>query len=93
MGRMDKGILQQNPGHRGTRRDNIPETEWGEDIATPLENLYEKRQQAGLTRIMKEGPEIETWANQDYPEQDIDREIRNLSLRKAHGNDGIPGEA
>ena len=59
----------------------------------PLENLYEIRQQAGLTRITKEEPEIETWLNQDYKAQEIDREIRNLDSRKAHANDGIPGEA
>ena len=42
---------------------------------------------------MIEEPEIETWRNQVYEEQDIDRELRNLANRKAHGNDGIPGEA
>ena len=42
---------------------------------------------------MKEEPEIETWHRQDYKEQDIDRTLGNLSNRKAHGGDGIPGEA
>ena len=41
---------------------------------------------------MKEEPGIETWLNQDCGEQDIDRELRNLAKRKAHGNGGIPGE-
>ena len=42
---------------------------------------------------MKEEPDIETWLNQDYKEQDIDKSLRNLANRKEHGNDGIPGEA
>ena len=42
---------------------------------------------------MIEEPEIETWRNQVYEEQDIDRELRNLANRKAHGNGGIPGES
>ena len=62
-------------------------------IIKPPGNLYEIRKQAGITRIMKEGPEIETWLNQDYKEHDIDRELGNLTNRKAHGRDGIPGEA
>ena len=28
-----------------------------------------------------------------HREEDISVEIKNLALRKAHGNDGIPGEA
>ena len=58
-----------------------------------MPSLREIRQQAGLTQIMKGGPGTETWLNQDYTEQDIHREIRNLASRKSHGNDGIPGEA
>ena len=50
------------------------------------------RKQAGLTQIMKEEPGIETWLNQDYKEQDIDRALGNLENRKAHDEDGIPGE-
>ena len=48
---------------------------------------------ADLTRIMSSKLEIETWMDQEYDEQDIGSEIRNLALKKAHGNDGIPGEA
>ena len=54
--------------------------------------IREIRKQAELTRIMREEPDIETWLNQDYEEQDIDIELRNLEKRKAHGNDGITGE-
>ena len=42
---------------------------------------------------MKNKPEIEAWVNREYTEQDIETEIKNLALKKAHGNDGIPGEA
>ena len=42
---------------------------------------------------MREEPHIETWPNQDYEGQDIDIELRKLANRKAHGTDGIPGEA
>ena len=31
--------------------------------------------------------------NREYTEKDIEIELRNLALQKAHGNDGIPGEA
>ena len=55
--------------------------------------LHGIRQKASLTQITKEEPEAETWISQEYAEQDIGREIRNLPRRKAHGNDGIPGEA
>ena len=58
----------------------------------PPGNLYGIRKQEGLTQIMKE-PEIETWLNQDYKEQYFGKELRNLASRKAHENDGIPGEA
>ena len=74
------------------RIDHITE-EWAKEILTPPENLREIRKQAELTQIMKEGPEIETWINQDYKEQDIDRALGNHTNRKAHGNDGIPGES
>ena len=42
---------------------------------------------------MRERPEIEAWLNQEYTEKDIEIELGNLFLKKAHGNDGIPGEA
>ena len=62
------------------------------EITKPPENLHGIRQQEELTRITKAEPEIETWLIQDYKEQDIGRELRNLENREAHGNDGIPGE-
>ena len=43
--------------------------------------------------MMKRSPEIEEWLNQAYTEDDIAAEIKNLALRNAHGDDGIPGEA
>ena len=42
---------------------------------------------------MRERPEIETWLNQAYAGKDIEIELKNPPLKKAHGNDGIPGEA
>ena len=59
----------------------------------PPGKLYKIRKQAEPTQIMKEGHGIETWLNQDYKAKGINRELRNLSHRKSHGNDGIPGEA
>ena len=93
MGGMGEGMLQQNPrqfetANRAHRRIRVRE-----ELMETIENLYDIRQQPGLTRIMREGPEKETWINQDYKEKDIDREIRHLERRKAHGNGGIPGEA
>ena len=44
-------------------------------------------------RLYRGGPETETLLNQEYDEQDIGRELRNIANRKAHGSDGIPGEA
>ena len=55
-------------------------------------NLQEIRQRASSAQIVKEEPGTETWMNQSDTEHDIDREIRKLSDRKAHGDDGIPGE-
>ena len=75
------------------RIEHITEGEWENDITKPPENLYEIRKHAGLTQIMNEEPEIETLLNQDYKEQDIGIELRNIPNRKSHGNDGIPGEA
>ena len=56
-------------------------------------DLQPIRQQAVLTKITQEEPDTETWRNQEYDAPDIDRELRNLANRKAHGSDGIPGEA
>ena len=63
----------------------------GGGIVKVSPNLQEIRQQASTTQVIKEEPETETWLNQEHAELDIDREIRNLSSRKARGGDGIPG--
>ena len=65
----------------------------GKSFPLAPKNLQDIREKAELTQIMWKKPDIETWLNQDYKEQDIDIELRNLALKKAHGNDGIPGEA
>ena len=49
--------------------------------------------QSRLTILSKEEPEIETWMNQEYTEQDIDEDIRTLANMKGRGSDGISGEA
>ena len=72
MGRMDQGMLQQKPRQLKTK-NRAHNRRMGKQIIKPPGNLYEIRKQAGLTQIMKEEPEIETWLNQDYKEQDIDR--------------------
>ena len=46
-----------------------------------------------MNKIIQEEPDTETWISQGYDEQDLERELRNLANRKAHGSDGIPGEA
>ena len=61
---------------------HITAEEWGKEIIKPPGNLYGIRKHAELTRIAKREPEIETWLNQDYKEQDIDRELGNLAHRK-----------
>ena len=72
---------------------HIQELEWGEEEMHINEDLQLIRQQAALTKIIQEAHDTETWLNQEYDELDIDRELRNLASRKAHGSDGIPGEA
>ena len=69
----------------------VAEQEWGKNFAEPAEDIQRIRERAA-NQIDEKHPEIEGWANQTYAE-DIRAEIKNLSLRKAHGNDGIPGEA
>ena len=56
-------------------------------------DLRQIREQARLTKLIWEEPEIETRTNQEYTDQDIDGELRHLANRKAHGADGLPGEA
>ena len=57
-----------------------------------MEYLQTIRQHASITKITQLEPETETWINQEYAEQDIDRRLRGLANRKAHGCDGIPGK-
>ena len=52
------------------------------------EDLQLARQQEAIAKTIQEEPETETWINQEYGEQDIDRELRNLENQKAHGSDG-----
>ena len=51
-------------------------------------SLQTIRQKAAPTKIIKEEHETETWIRQEYAEQDIGRELRNLASRKSHGSDG-----
>ena len=73
--------------------EHIQELGWGGEEMQIGEGIQLIRQQEALAKIIQEEPETETWRNQEYDEQDIGREIRNLSGRKAHGSDGIPGDA
>ena len=57
------------------------------------EDLPPTPQREELTKITQEEPETGTRINQEYAEQEIGRELRNLASRKANGSDGIPGEA
>ena len=57
-----------------------------------IDSIAEIRQQGSLTDIISEEPDAEIWLNQAYAKQDIVAEIRNLPNRKAHGDDGLPGE-
>ena len=51
------------------------------------------RQPDMINKIISEEPETETWINQEYSEQDIGKELRNLANRIAHVGEGIPGDA
>ena len=62
----------------------------GRNFLEAPEDLQEIRRNADLTKITKDKPEIESWISREYTEQDIETELRNLALKKAHGNDGIP---
>ena len=73
--------------------EHIAEQEWEQTFLKAPKNLQTIRGNAKLTKITKNKPEIEAWMNREYTEQDIETEIKNLALKKAHGNDGIPGEA
>ena len=51
------------------------------------------RKRSRLQQIIHRRPDVETWLNQDYTEHDIDKELRRLANNRAHGSDGIQGEA
>ena len=72
---------------------HIQELELGAEEMHIAEDIQLIRQHAALTMKIQEEPDTETWLNQEYDEQDIGRELRSLPNRKAHGSDGIPGEA
>ena len=90
---MGRRMLQEERGPINTKIEHIQELEWGNGEMRVNEDLQLIRQQAALTKIIQEEPEKETRLNQEYDEQDIGRELRKLSNRKAHGSDGILGEA
>ena len=73
---------------------DIQEQEWEAEEEMHIgDDIQLIRQQSALAKIIQEEPDAETWLSREYDEQDIDRELRNLSNRKAHGSDGVPGEA
>ena len=65
--------------------EHIDDQEWGKPFTRAPKDLQDIREQAELTQIMKNRPGIETWPNQDYTEQDIDTELRNIALKKHMG--------
>merc|ERR1712112_474262 len=71
----------------------IAEQEWGNNFAKASHGLQHIRENSALMKITKGQPGIEEWLNQTYAETDIETEIKNLALKKAHGNGGIPGES
>ena len=72
---------------------HITEQEWEKKFIKPPEDIKQIRENSTLMKMMKKYPEIEEWLNRPYEEEDIMTEIKSLALKKAHGNDGIPGEA
>ena len=83
----------EKPDRLTSKIVHIPEQECAVEEMQIDEALRLTRQQEALRKIIQEEPDAETWLNSEYDEQDIGREIRNLANRKAHGSDGIPGEA
>ena len=63
--------------------EHITEQEWEQTFLNDPINLQMIRGNAGLTKIIKKKPEIETWLNREYTEQDIEMEIKNLALKKS----------
>ena len=88
---VDIGVLQQGKTLLRPRIERTRDLGRGGEIQVP-ENLQIARQQATHTKIITEEPETDTWLNQEYADQDIGRELRNMANRKAHGRDDIPGE-
>ena len=84
--------ISKKKGQLKPKISHIHDIEWGKEIQV-TEDLQTIRRQAEITKIIQEEPGTETWLNQEYAEQDINRELRNATNRKAHGRDGIPGEA
>merc|ERR1712105_519867 len=72
---------------------HITEQEWEKKFIKPPEDIKQIRENSTLMKMMKKYPEIEEWLNRPYEEEDIMTEIKSLALKKAHGNDGIPGGA
>ena len=93
VGRLGGGILQRKADRITPKIVHIQVLEWKEEEVRIDEDLQLIRQKAALTKIIQEEHDTETWINQEYDEQDIDRELRNQANRKAHGSAGIPGEA
>ena len=87
MGRMGSRMLQQRQSSPETKIAHIHDHGWNIDTLRVPEILTDIRQHSSLTKIIAEDPEIDTWLNQAYTDQDIDVEIRNLANRKAHSND------
>ena len=92
MGLTDERMFQKKPRQPQTTNRAHTRNRMGErEMATTTPTIREIRQEESATQITKEEPETESWINQEYAEHDIDREIRNLSRSKDHGNGGIPG--
>ena len=92
-GELTAECFSKKPGQLTPEIVHMPEQEWAEEEMQIDEDIRLIRQQEALTKIIQEEPDAEKWLDREYDEQDIGRELRNLANRKAHGSDGIPGEA
>ena len=90
---MGSRTIQQGKTILRPRIGRIRDLEWENGELQESQNIQIIRQQAMLTEIITEEPETEPWHNQEYAEQDIDRELRNMAYRKERGIDGVPGES
>ena len=93
MGRMGQRIPHQRTEKSDTKHRTHKRTRMGEIFHADIRKLTGNQETCPANPTDGKQPEIETWLNQDYTEQDIYIELRNLALNKSHGNDGIPGEA